>query len=210
MAESIQSLSRLGEGLLSKNSNIIQRSFLLQKASARLSSKRIPPIVHQPLVPKTRHKMTTVPLSLQRFGIATYDDLFKYILSLDTIRLSFFNVFVPDLKIMSSTRLDEHMNPIQDLQLLRNFLHGKNTVSSINRLTSSHGVLLGVMDQSKSSFVKDEDATIFFHEMRSHFGDIQKSFPKPSMTEPWILCVKTIMTKSLWLRSKSCLKIVGT
>jgi hypothetical protein len=41
-AESMQSLSRLGGGLLSKSSKIIQRPFLLQKAAARLSSTRIP------------------------------------------------------------------------------------------------------------------------------------------------------------------------
>ena len=41
-AESVQSLSRLGGGLLSKSSKIIQRPFLLQKAAARLSSTRIP------------------------------------------------------------------------------------------------------------------------------------------------------------------------
>ena len=34
------------------------------------------------------------------------------------------------------------------------------------------------MDQSHSSIVKDEHATIFLHEMIGHFGDIQKSFPK--------------------------------
>jgi hypothetical protein len=41
-AESVQSLSRLGGGLLFKSSKIIQRPFLLQKAAARLSSTRIP------------------------------------------------------------------------------------------------------------------------------------------------------------------------
>jgi hypothetical protein len=38
----MQSLSRLGGGLLSKSSKIIQRPFLLQKAATRLSSTRIP------------------------------------------------------------------------------------------------------------------------------------------------------------------------
>ena len=122
--------------------------------------------------------MTAAPLSRQIYGIATYDAIFKYILSDETIRLSFFNAFIPDLKIMSSTRLDEHMSPMKDLQLLRDFLHREDTVRTMNRLTSPHGLLIGVMDQSNSSFVKDENATIFFNEMRSHFGDIQKSFPK--------------------------------
>ena len=104
--------------------------------------------------------MTAAPLSPQIYAIATYDAIFKYILSDEATRLSFFNAFLPDLKIVSSTRVDEHMNPIQDLQLLRNFLHREDTVRTMNRLTSSHGVLLGVMDHSNSSFDKDEDATI--------------------------------------------------
>ena len=177
-AESMQSLSRLGEGLLSNSSKIIQRPFLLQKEASRLSSTRIPSIIPQPIVPQKRHKMTAAPLSPKIYGIATYDALFKYVLSEDTIRPSFFHAFIPNLNIKSSTRLDDHMNPIQELQLLREFIHRNDTVGTINRLNSSPGVLLGVMDQSHFSFVKDEDATIFLHEMLGHFGDIQKSFPK--------------------------------
>jgi predicted transposase/invertase (TIGR01784 family) len=177
-AESMQRLSRLGEGLLSKSSKFIQRPFLLQTGTTRLSSKRVPSIIHQPPVPEKRHKMTAAPLSRKIYGIATYDALFKYVLSEDTIRASFFHAFIPDLNIKSSIRLDNHMNPTQELQLLREFVHRKDTVGTINRLNSSPGVLLGVMDQYHSSFVKDEDATIFLHEMLGHFGDIQKSFPK--------------------------------
>jgi hypothetical protein len=95
-AESMQSLSRLGGGLLSKSSKIIQRPFLLQKAAARLSSTRIPPI-RKPSVLEMRHKMTAAPLSRKIYGIATYDALFKYILSEDTIRPSFFHAFFLDL-----------------------------------------------------------------------------------------------------------------
>ena len=175
LALSMLRLSRLGEGLLSKSSKIIQMPFFLHKAAARLSSTRIPSIIHQPLALKKRHTKKA-----QIYGIATYDALFKYIISEDTIRPSFFHAFIPNLNIKSSTRLDDHMNPIQELQLLREFVHRDDTVGTINRLNSSSRVLLGVMDQTQSSFVfvKDENATIFFHEMLGHFGDIQKSFPK--------------------------------
>jgi len=59
--------------------------------------------------------MTVTPLSPKIYGITTYDTYFKYLLSDETIGPSFFPVFVPDLKIKSSTRLDDHMNPIQEL-----------------------------------------------------------------------------------------------
>ena len=123
--------------------------------------------------------MTAAPLSPKIYGIGTSDALFKHILIDDTIRLSFLNSFVPDLEIKTSTRLDEHMNPIQGLQLVRDFVHRRDTVSTINRLKSSPGILLlGKMDQSHSDFVKDVNATNFFHEMCDHWSDIQKSFPK--------------------------------
>ncbi len=80
--------------------------------------------------------MTTVPLSSIIFGIGTYDGLFKYIITDDTIRTSFFSAFVPGLRIKSSIRLDDHMNPIQELQLLRGFIHRQKTVRTINRLNS--------------------------------------------------------------------------
>ena len=137
-----------------------------------------PAIIQAPLVPKNRHKMTAAPLSPQIYGIATYDALFKHILSNDTIRQSFFRAFVPDLKIESSTRIDDHMNPIQKLQLLRGFIHRQDTASTVNRLNSLPGLLFGVMDQSNTSFVKDKGATKFFKKMLDHFPDIRKSFPK--------------------------------
>ena len=63
--------------------------------------------------------MTAAPLSPKFYGIGTFDALFKYVLINDTIRVSFLNAFLPDVNVKSSTRLDEHMNPIQQLQLVR-------------------------------------------------------------------------------------------
>ena len=122
--------------------------------------------------------MTAAPLSPKLYGIATHDALFKHLLINDTIRSSFFHAFVPDLKIESSTRIDDHMNPIQKLQLLRGFIHRQDTASTVNRLNSLPEVLLGVMDQSNTSFVKDKGATKFFKKILDHFPDMRKSFPK--------------------------------
>ena len=114
----------------------------------------------------------------QTYGIPTYDALFKYVLSQDSIRPSFFHAFVPGLTITSSQRLDEHMNPLQELQLLRDFIHRRDTAQTVDRLSATSGVCLGSLNLDTSGFVKDEAATTFLHEMMGHFDDIKKAFPR--------------------------------
>lgn len=59
----------------------------------------------------------------QVYGVATYDALFKSVLNDVDIRTSFFNSFIPDLNIITSTRLDENMNPRKEYQSLRKFMN---------------------------------------------------------------------------------------
>ena len=125
----------------------------------------------------------TVPLGRQNiggqiYGITTHDALFKYVLSDDNIRPSFFHAFIPGLTITSSKRLDEHMNPIQDLQLLREFIHRKDTTKTVKKISSTSDVCLGSVHPNTSRFSKDDKATIFLHEMVGHFDDIKKAFPR--------------------------------
>lgn len=127
------------------------------------------PLDREPPVKRTRTSQT--------YGIPTYDALFKYVLSQDNIRPSFFHAFVPGLKITSSRRLDEHMNPLQELQLLREFIHRKDTAEAVSRISSSPGVCLGVV-ASSADFTKDDLATTFLHEMVGHFEDIKRAFPR--------------------------------
>ena len=114
----------------------------------------------------------------QTYGISTYDALFKYVLSEDSIRPSFFHAFVPGLEITSSRRLDEHINPLQELQLLRDFIHRRDTEESVDRISAASDICLGALNPDTSSFVKDEAATTFIHEMVAHFEDIKKAFPR--------------------------------
>ena len=114
----------------------------------------------------------------QTYGIPTYDALFKYVLSQDSIRPSFFHAFVPGLTITSSQRLDEHMNPLQELQLLRDFIHRRDTAQTVDRISATSGVCLGSLNPDTTGFVKDEAATTFLHEMMGHFDDIKKAFPR--------------------------------
>lgn len=122
--------------------------------------------------PAKRARMT------QTYGIPTYDALFKYVLSQDSIRPSFFHAFVPGLTITSSRRLDEHMNPLQELQLLRDFIHRRDTAEAVDRISAVSGICLGSLNSDASSFVKDDAATTFIHEMVGHFEDIKKAFPR--------------------------------
>ena len=114
----------------------------------------------------------------QTYGITTHDALFKYVLSDDNIRPSFFHAFIPGLTITSSKRLDEHMNPLQDLQFLREFIHRKDTAQTVEKISSTSDVCLGSVHPSTSHFSKDDKATIFLREMMGHFEDIKKAFPR--------------------------------
>lgn len=114
----------------------------------------------------------------QVYGIATYDALFKYILSDAKIRPSFFHAFIPNLPIVSSERLDEHMNPVQSLQLLRDFLHSKNTERVINGLKPDSSFEVARRNSVTKDLEIDDEATTFLHEMVKKFEEIKKSFPR--------------------------------
>ena len=55
----------------------------------------------------------------QVYAITTYDAAFKWVLNSDSVRSSFLHAFIPNMPIKSSKRLDDHMNPVQSLQLLQ-------------------------------------------------------------------------------------------
>src|SRR3990167_9922064 len=70
----------------------------------------------------------------QVYTIPTFDAAFKWILDLDSIRPSFFHAFIPDFKVESSVRADDHLQPIQALQLLREFVHDDKTQKIVDQL----------------------------------------------------------------------------
>ena len=75
----------------------------------------------------------------QTIGITTHDALFKYVLSDDFVRSSFFKAFIPNLKISSSTRLDEHINPLMELQHLRSFINKQDTAKTFSKIRADPG-----------------------------------------------------------------------
>ena len=116
----------------------------------------------------------------QIYGIATHDALFKYVLMDDSIRPSFFETFASGLKIQKSERLDEHLNAIQELQHLRQFMHRRETVDTVRKLRSSDcHVSLHDAGCKKSLCSRNEKATKFLHGIVAHFEDLKKAFPKP-------------------------------
>ena len=134
--------------------------------------------MHQPRM--LQHRMfssTAKKVTPQIYGIATYDALFKWVLSDCLVRPSFFHAFIPDSHVVSSERLDEHMNPIEDFQLLRNFLHRDDVLSAVKWLTCTSEAKVtagGILRSDKSA----EKATIFLHEMVARFDEIKQAFPK--------------------------------
>lgn len=127
---------------------------------------------------QARFFSSTPPRRVQVYTIPTYDAAFKWVLSDNDIRPSFFHAFIPDIKIKSSERLDEHMNPIEKLQTLREFLHKDTTCDTVRDLSGSGAYVVKSSSPGKQPD-KDDAATAFLTEMVGRFDEIKVSFPRP-------------------------------
>lgn len=116
-------------------------------------------------------------VSKQVYTIPTYDAAFKWVLSDDQIRPSFFHAFVPNLVIKSSERLDEHMNPLEKLQLLRTFLHDKKTQDMAVKFSSPGSFVVAKKDH-QGGLVSDDQGTTFLDALMGRFEEICNAFPK--------------------------------
>jgi predicted transposase/invertase (TIGR01784 family) len=114
----------------------------------------------------------------QTYGITTLDALFKHVLIDDAIRASFFRAFIPGLSIISSTRLDDFMNPVQELQLLRALIHHQDTAASVSKISDATNSRHTKSCSNKSCVFHDSQVMAFLSEFFSRFDDIKKSFPK--------------------------------
>ena len=99
--------------------------------------------------------------------------------SCQTVRPSFLRSFIPSLIIQSSERFDDHINPLQNLQLLRHFLHDKGTSHTVDNLSSSGAYVVRDHGGKKGSPTKDDSVTAFLSEIVGRFEDIRDSFPQP-------------------------------
>ena len=125
-----------------------------------------------------QRKFPSSPHQPQLYSIATYDALFKHVLSKDKIRPSFFHAFIPELPIVSSERLNDHMNPVQGLQLLRTFLHSKKTEDVVKKFTPDSGFEVNRKDSMTKKLKRDEKAATFLYEIVSRLEDIKRAFPE--------------------------------
>ena len=115
--------------------------------------------------------------NLQVYSIPTYDAAFKWILSEDDIRPSFFHAFIPDLIIQKSIRLDEHMSPLQLFQLLRNFVHDKDTEEVVEALKKSEYFEVHMKNAEKELRLSPS-ASRLLEDFITRFDDMQRAFPK--------------------------------
>lgn len=131
-----------------------------------------------PSAKKVRTEQSSPFHSGQMYGIPTYDALFKFVLSDDKVRLSFLHAFAPDLKVEESERLDEHMNPAQSLQLLRDFINHKDTQTIVDQLKSAQSVRVKVQDVTATTSTESIKAVQFLQGIVKQFDDLKRAFPK--------------------------------
>jgi len=117
---------------------------------------------------------------IQKYGIATYDGLFKFILDDPEVRPSFFHAFLPSLSITSSTRVDDHMNPFAKFQTLRNFIHKKENSEAIARLHGKDDIQVVSGGSEGVGTVAHRKATQILKEFVLRYDEIKLAFPLPS------------------------------
>ena len=117
----------------------------------------------------------------QVYGVATYDGLFKFILDDPDIRPSFFHALV-GINVTSSERLDENMNPLQEFQILRKFVHSSKTLKTVADLKSSSGFEVRIKrnNQTSTRYTPFKEGTQLLADFLEYFGDIVKAFPTES------------------------------
>ena len=116
----------------------------------------------------------------QTFGIPTHDALFKFILSDDEVRSSFLNAFITGTKITGSKRIDEHMQPLNDFEHLRAFVHDKENVAVAQSIVSAPHLHVDLLESRSSSSPPNMKALNFLKALAGHFGDLRKAFPAAS------------------------------
>lgn len=127
-------------------------------------------------IQEDRASSPLIPQSRQQYGIPTYDALFKYVLDKPSLQPSFFHALA-GLEVTTATRIDEHMNPLQELEHLRTLINDDKTVQAVSSLRSKDGI--SVSYQGKSGERVHKGFTKFVEAILPHFDDLRRAFPKP-------------------------------
>ena len=112
----------------------------------------------------------------QRYGIPTYDALFKYVLDKPSIQPSFFHALA-GLEVTKATRIDEHMNPLQELEALRTLINDDKTARAFSSLKDKTGVSVSYAHQEGMKVHRE--FTRFITRLLPYFDDLKRAFPKP-------------------------------
>ncbi len=113
----------------------------------------------------------------QDYTVSTFDAPFKLVLDADDVRPSFLHAFVPDVGIVTSTRLDDHMNPLQEMQTLRALLHRSDTKRTIEELDEAQNVQVHLQGAPEDDLALHPQATRFLRKMVASFDDLIYAFP---------------------------------
>jgi len=81
----------------------------------------------------------------------------------------FLHAFLSEAEITQSYRLDEHMNPLQELQRLREFVHRQDTTKTVDSISSDFIVSCPSSFRHKSNDSKLAKATQFLHDNSGTF-----------------------------------------
>ncbi len=116
-----------------------------------------------------------LPQVRQEYGIPTYDALFKYVLDKPSLQPSFFHALA-GLEVTSATRIDEHMNPLQELEHLRTLINDEKTARAVSSLREKEGI--SVSYKKKGGERVHEGFTHFVKAILPHFDDLKRAFPR--------------------------------
>lgn len=127
----------------------------------------------------TRDSISAFPRGRQQdYTVPTFDAPFKLVLAADDVRPSFLHAFVPDIGIVESTRLDDHMNPLQEMQTLRTLLHRADTRRTIEELDEAREVQVHLQGAPEDELALHPQATRLLRRMVASFDDLVYAFPK--------------------------------
>jgi hypothetical protein len=108
----------------------------------------------------------------QEYGIPTYYALFKYVLEKPSLQPSFFHALA-GLEVTTVTRIDDQLNPLQELEHLRTFINDDKTVHVVSSLQSKDGI--SVSHQGKSRERVHKRFTKFVESILPDFDDLRRA-----------------------------------
>ena len=148
----------------------------IEEADGKHRSKRAKISTRSEITTSVLQKDLSPTQPRQYYGIPTYDALFKHVLDKPSLQPSFFHALA-GLDIKKATRIDEHMNPLRELEHLRTLINDDKTLNAVNSLQSKQDV--SVTYQGKVGRRVHKGFTDFVQAILPYFEDLRRAFPRP-------------------------------